>query len=180
MDLHRYLTSHILIRKYLLWGAASIPAAGSQRGSLMAVPQEIQPPLRRSLEFLLLTYRVRGCISDLLQPVSGDFGLAQPDMIALLWLSLGPSTVTGVAKAVGIQQNGASILVERLSARHLVKRRRRQDDRRVVTVTLTDAGRSMVSALMPRLREQLPGFLSSLSGSERDQLVSMLQRLSTA
>ncbi len=129
------------------------------------------------LEFLLLTNRLRATVFDLLGLLSAEFDLDRAHTIALMWLSLGPSNVSDIATAMGLRQNRATVVVDRLSERGLVERTRRLDDRRFVTVRLTEAGRSVASALTLSAREQLAAFLLPLSASELDQFVTSLRRL---
>ena len=132
------------------------------------------------LELALLSSRVQGRVAAILEVAGRDLDLTATESIALLWLSRGSSPVSGVAKAVGLRPNGASVLVERLRARRLVRRQRSRRDQRVVTISLTDAGRSQASTLSERLRGRLKFLVSPLSPTEREWLVSMLQRLAVA
>lgn len=129
------------------------------------------------LELLLLTQRMRGTIFDVLGPVTVEFDLDRPHVVAILWLSLGPSNVSDIAKAVGQRQNRATVIVDRLSERGLVERVRREDDRRFVTVRLTNSGCSVVLALTESVHGQLDDLLLPLSSSELDQLNDLLRRL---
>ncbi len=143
----------------------------------MATTEETHAPPEASLEFLILTHQMRGTIFDVLGPVSAEFSLDRPHVVALLWLSLRSSNVSDIAQAIGLRQNRATVVVDRLSARGLAERVRRTDDRRVVNVRLTDAGRSLVSAVTLRLQAQLDSFLLPLSATELAELISLLRRL---
>lgn len=131
------------------------------------------------LDFLLLSSRVHGRVAAILDAEGRDFDLTATESMALLWLARGSSPVSGVATAVGLRPNGASVLVDRLKARGLVRRQRSRRDQRVVTVSLTNAGRSQASVLGARLRGGLRLLVSPLSPTEREWLVSMLQRLAS-
>lgn len=76
----------------------------------------------------------------LLDPV----GLTYPQYLVLvvLW-TRGEQTVRQVIDLLRLDYGTVSPLLKRLEARGLVERRRRTDDERSVTVTLTDEGRAL-------------------------------------
>jgi MarR family 2-MHQ and catechol resistance regulon transcriptional repressor len=61
-----------------------------------------------------------------------------------------------------------------------VERRRDGEDRRVVTVHLTDGGRDLVGEVFPRVVEVLVDAFSALSAREQRQLAALCRRLGTA
>jgi DNA-binding MarR family transcriptional regulator len=138
--------------------------------------RQTAPP---SLAFLLLSFQVQRQAVDTLEAHGRDLDLGATEIIALLWLSLGASPVSGVAKAVGLHPNGTSVLIERMRARRLVKRERSRDDRRLAIVSLTTTGHSLAATLSAKLEQDTGLLLAPLSASERAQLISFLQRLSS-
>ena len=155
----------------------TLPKAGPPgETSAGARRQDTTPP---TLAFLLLSFQVQRQAVDTLEAHGRDLNLAATEIIALLWLSLGTSPISGVAKAVGLHPNGTSVLIERLRARRLVKRERNQDDRRLAIVSLTATGKSLTAALSAKLEQDTGLLLAPLSASERAQLISLLQRLSS-
>ena len=139
-------------------------------------PHQTPPP---SLAFLLLSFQVQRQAVDTLEAHGRDLNLAAREIVALLWLSLGASPVSGVAKAVGLHPNGTSVLIERLRARRLVKRERSRGDRRLAIVSLTNNGHSLAAAMGAKLEQDSRLLLAPLSAAERAQLISLLQRLSS-
>jgi DNA-binding MarR family transcriptional regulator len=68
--------------------------------------------------------------------------------------------------------------VEKLAARGLVDRRRRETgDRRGVRVALTDVGRRAADAALESLLEHERELLASLSGADRSRLADLLRTL---
>jgi len=61
--------------------------------------------------------------------------------------------------------------------RGFVTRSRSETDRRVVTLSLTPRGRSLVEALAPKVMNFWNGLLSGFSHSEVDTLIALLTRL---
>lgn len=99
-------------------------------------------------------------------------------MIALLRLSSGSASVSEIAKATGLRKNGASVLVDRLVSKGVLNRTRSRQDRRVVQVHLTDAGKTLVTqTLQPKLGQSIREWLSPLSESEQELLLSFYERI---
>jgi DNA-binding MarR family transcriptional regulator len=72
---------------------------------------------------------------------------------------------------------GITRLLDRLEAKHLVRRRRCPKDRRQVLCWITDAGLKLLAGLDKPVSETAPRFLKSLSDSELKSLIDMLARI---
>jgi DNA-binding MarR family transcriptional regulator len=96
------------------------------------------------------------------QEVRRDFGLTAPQLWALKTLGRrGPLIVNELAAALHVHQSSASLLVNRLERRGLVRRSRQEDDRRFVRIEPTDRA----LALMAQAPEPTQGrLLHRLSG----------------
>lgn len=152
------------------------PAAARMPGNAPEESASASAPL----DVLLLVFQVQGRLASLIATESCAFNLTPTEALALITLARDSSPVSGIARAVGIRPNGASVLVNRLRERRLVRRQRSRRDNRVVTVNLTDQGRELADVLTLKAADQLRFALSDFSSAERDQLVSMLKRLSAA
>jgi DNA-binding MarR family transcriptional regulator len=122
---------------------------------------------------------VQGQLASLVASESRAFNLTPTEALALITLARDSSPVSGIARAVGIRPNGASVLVDRLRERRLVRRQRSRRDNRVVTVDLTDAGRELATTLTAKAADQLRFALSGFTPGEREQLATMLRQLAT-
>ena len=78
--------------------------------------------------------------------------------------------------------SGASItkITDTLSHRGLLERRRSERDGRVVLLEVTDAGRRVVEAELPRRLADDERALSGLTPAERDALAALLKKVSRA
>ncbi|MYR06529.1 MarR family transcriptional regulator [Gordonia sp. SID5947] len=78
--------------------------------------------------------------------------------------------------------SGASItkITESLSRRGLLERRKSERDGRVVLLTLTDQGRALVEAELPRRLADDERALAGLTSDERESLVTLLRKISAA
>ena len=68
-------------------------------------------------------------------------------------------------------------LVDEMVKRGLVNRNRSETDRRVVTLSLTSRGRSLVEALGPRVMNMWNGLLTGFTHAEVETLIGLLTRL---
>lgn len=95
-------------------------------------------------------------------------------------LHLGPLCQHELAGKVLKSAGNMTTVVDNLERRGLVERRRDGEDRRVVTVQLTDSGRDLVREVFPRVVEVLVDAFSALSATEQQQLAVLCRRLGTA
>jgi DNA-binding MarR family transcriptional regulator len=91
----------------------------------------------------------------------------------------GPLAMRRLAEAMDVSQASATGVVDRMEQRGLVERQRDDEDRRVVTVALTEQGRTtlggfanerrehLVKVLAELTEEELGGFLVGLRGMRR-------------
>lgn len=68
-------------------------------------------------------------------------------------------------------------VVDSLERKALVKRNRPSEDRRRVTVSLTDAGRALIATVFPRHAEIVTDTFAVLSEQEQQQLGGLLKKL---
>ena len=72
---------------------------------------------------------------------------------------------------------GITRLLDRLEAKHLVRRRRCPEDRRQVLCWITEAGLKLLAELDQPISETGPLYLQSLTSTEVQQLIAMLERI---
>lgn len=104
---------------------------------------------------------------------------AQLQVLGLLH-ELGPTTVSRIALQLGITPPSASGIVDRMVEAGLVDRHRGEEDRRVVTVTITAAGREALHTSLGGRREMLETVLSQLDDDELRDTVRVIERLEKA
>ncbi len=89
--------------------------------------------------------------------------------------------VNDVARHLAIHQSTASNLIDKLEEMSMVERRRSDDDRRVVCVYITPAGRALLRRAPKPAQGVLPGALEALSAHEvralRAHLDSLIRRM---
>ena len=98
--------------------------------------------------------------------------------IALMSLRDGISrTCSDIARHLGHDTGATTRLLDQLEARGLIARCRDETDRRVVNLTLTDAGHSVATELMPRTVKFWNDMLADFTAAEATTLIALLTRL---
>ena len=113
--------------------------------------------------------------------LEAELGLGGGAAGALVHLDAHPDTsTTTLGRVLGLSQSGAVRLVDRLAHHDLVARTTSPDDARVVTLTLTRAGRDRVEQLHDVRRAVVAQVLERLDDARRPQLLGVLEELVVA
>jgi DNA-binding MarR family transcriptional regulator len=95
-----------------------------------------------------------------------------PQYRALVVLaSRGPQRPVDLAQALGVDPSTATRMCDRLVAKRLITRRRDLEDRRVVVLSLSAAGRRLVERVTRRRREEINQILDAVDPGEHANLV---------
>lgn len=120
-------------------------------------------------------YSASRAMTSVYRSVLDPLGLTYPQYLVLvvLWTH-GEQTVRQVIDRLHLDYGTVSPLLKRLEARGLVERRRRADDERSVTVTLTDAGRELRAQVA-----HVPSTIGEAFGLDDDELAQLGRLLGT-
>lgn len=106
------------------------------------------------------------------------FGLTGPQLVCLRTIrNKGQITPGKLAREVSLSQATVTGIVDRLAARQLVTRERNEEDRRLVTVTISDAGSSLVESAPSPLQERFALKLKELSNEEKAIISLVLNKI---
>jgi DNA-binding MarR family transcriptional regulator len=105
-------------------------------------------------------------------------GLNQSQVTALIHLDrVEELSQTDLAARLGIKKAALGALIDGLEGKGLVERERGREDRRLQLVSITDAGRRVVSEVDEMAEVLGTALRQGITREERTQLVSILQRL---
>jgi DNA-binding MarR family transcriptional regulator len=135
-------------------------------------------PLSQAIDFLMAHFRLQGLLDELIGARSREYGLATTEALALMSLTRGTATISGVSTMVGVKKSTGSVMVDRLRARKLIRRQRSRRDHRVVTVELTEAGHDIARALCAHVPVHVIDMLSSLPEPDVASMIGNLARIS--
>jgi MarR family transcriptional regulator, 2-MHQ and catechol-resistance regulon repressor len=82
-----------------------------------------------------------------------------------------------LASALGRSKAQMTAIIDMLEHRALVRRERQSEDKRFITVHLTDAGRALHAAASPSRDDAIVELMSDLSGAQRARLARLCRRL---
>jgi DNA-binding MarR family transcriptional regulator len=107
-----------------------------------------------------------------------DHDLTHAQWVPLYRLAHGEcATVAELARALQSDPGAMTRALDRLEAKNLVVRTRSSEDRRVVNLELTDAGREVASVVPAVLAEVLNLHLAGFTEEEWRNLLGMLKRM---
>jgi MarR family transcriptional regulator, 2-MHQ and catechol-resistance regulon repressor len=95
-------------------------------------------------------------------------------------LHRGAMLVGELGRRVQLTSGSTTTAVDRLAARGLVERSAAASDRRARVVTLSPAGRALITKMFARHKANMDAAADGLTAAERATLISLLKKLGTA
>jgi MarR family 2-MHQ and catechol resistance regulon transcriptional repressor len=92
-------------------------------------------------------------------------------------LHLGPCCQKELAEKILKTSGNITLVIDNLEKRGLVRRRRDEDDRRYITVSLTEEGERLIRAIFPVHAREIAQEMSCLSADEQELLGTLCRRL---
>lgn len=92
-------------------------------------------------------------------------------------LHLGPMSQGDICGKLLLSGSNITTVIDNLEKRDLVRRQRREDDRRVVEVSLTTKGRQLIDRLFPSHARRITTLFGALSPKQQDELAALCRTL---
>ncbi|WP_237173166.1 MarR family winged helix-turn-helix transcriptional regulator [Paracandidimonas lactea] len=89
----------------------------------------------------------------------------------------GPLTATAISREIHVSASTVVGILDRLEDKGLIRRERGREDRRIVFVTATDAGRQLAIDTPSPLQQKLSEALKALPEPEQASITSSLERI---
>jgi MarR family transcriptional regulator, 2-MHQ and catechol-resistance regulon repressor len=132
----------------------------------------------RSLDAYIKLMRGAASVAVRLERRLAEAGLTERQFGVLETLHhLGPLPQCDLVKKQFTTGGNITFIVDNLERAELVERRRNSDDRRYVTVHLTEKGRVRIAALLPHHVSEIVEAFSILTPSEQVELGRLMKRL---
>lgn len=155
-------------------------AFGAPAGQAWRAPNQRFPLPDRSSETLIALRRVMHAIEENARAMARASGLTQAQLLVLHTLAQnGQEMPRDIARQLGVGQATITLQIDKLEARGLVRRERRQADRRAIWVILTEAGRDLLEKTPDFLQERFADRFRKLEPWEQAMLLAMTERLSS-
>ena len=104
--------------------------------------------------------------------------LTVPDIIVMdALLEKGPCTMGLLAGILNLTTSAATVIVDRMIRKGLVKRERSKEDRRVVRVTLVKKGEDIIKDLNTERRHMANELFSVLNEKERKEYLRLIEKV---
>lgn len=112
-----------------------------------------------------------------LEMTKNNLSITEFSVLEVLF-SKGKQTIHQIGNSILISSGSMTYVIDRLEQKGLLIRSACPDDRRVIHVTLTDAGKSLMENIMPKHQEWVDNIFSSLNTDESEIFVTLLKRVS--
>jgi DNA-binding MarR family transcriptional regulator len=109
-----------------------------------------------------------------------DVCLSGREVRVLIALGGGERIMSHLARELMCSMSGATAIVDRLVAKGLVARQRSEQDRRVVSVALTDEGKRLHAERRQARRAMAEGMLGALDARDRATFVGLMRQIREA
>ena len=133
---------------------------------------------QRCRELLVSMRKIIQAIDIHSRTLNKKFGLTGPQLIILQEIAnQGQISVTPLSKITSLSQATVTDITKRLVAKGLVERKKREDDRRAVSLSLTPAGKDMMKDLPSPLQETFINRFSEIEDWEQMMILSAFERV---
>ncbi|HNT34554.1 MAG TPA: MarR family transcriptional regulator [bacterium] len=135
-----------------------------------------QSMLREALELIDLHQRLEHCIENMM-PGSG-LTARQVDILEILYHSLGQVvTSADLSEEVGLTRSAMTSALDSLERMGYVRRGQHPSDRRMLAVSMTDAGENAIAEHLPIRYRHMYSIVSQLTPSERKTMRRVYNKL---
>jgi len=106
-----------------------------------------------------------------------NFGLTGPQLVMLQELSDGELTVSGLARRISLSQGTVTDIIHRLEKKDLIIRRRSNQDKRRVLISLSEKCKDLLALAPPPLQETFTNSFSQMEEWEQLMILSSMSRI---
>jgi DNA-binding MarR family transcriptional regulator len=107
-----------------------------------------------------------------------NFGLTGPQLIILQEIdNHGQISITPLSKATSLRQATVTDITKRLELKGYIFRKKKEDDKRSVSLSLTEKGRAIIKDLPPLLQEKFTDSFSKIENWEQLMIMSAFERV---
>jgi DNA-binding MarR family transcriptional regulator len=141
---------------------------------------EAEKPSADQIDAVLRASRALvGIAAASIAEVDGSVTLPQLRVLVMVDTK-GPLNLAAVAAGLGVNPSNASRICDRLIRADLLDRQDSPDDRRNVTLSLTDTGSQLVNKVIKHRRTAIIRVLRDMDPDDRELLAKALDRFATA
>ena len=131
----------------------------------------------RCRELLGLLRKISQAVDLHSKYLNKNFGLTGPQLVMLQELSDGELTVSGLARRISLSQGTVTDIIHRLEKKDLIIRRRSNQDKRRVLITLSEKCKDLLALAPPPLQETFTNSFSQIEEWEQLMILSSMNRI---
>lgn len=147
-------------------------SGANRRGDMTDISEQ------RCRELLVSMRKIMQAIDIHSRMLNKKFGLTGPQLIILNQIAnQEPISITPLAKLTSLKQATVTDITKRLEAKGYLSRKKREDDKRSVSLLLTRKGREIIANLPPLLQERFAGRFIDLENWEQMMILSSFERV---
>lgn len=162
-------------------GENQVPSTGAPSTAEPSTAPPSAPPTALDDQLCFALYSASRAVTAAYRPVLAELGLTYPQYLVMLavW-ERGEVPMKDLGEALGLDYGTLSPLLKRLQTAGLVRRERRTDDERLVTVAATERGAALRERAerVPTAMGRRYGMSAEEANRLRDRLRDLVDRLS--
>ncbi|MCM3728393.1 MarR family transcriptional regulator [Neobacillus cucumis] len=117
-------------------------------------------------------------VQDCMRVAMSQYNLSITEFSVLEVLyNKGKQTIHQIGKSILISSGTMTYVIDKLEQRELLSRQACVEDRRVIHVKLTDAGKELMGRIMPKHQEFVDSMFCSLNKQEKEIFVKLLKKI---
>ncbi|MBU0973689.1 MAG: MarR family transcriptional regulator [Proteobacteria bacterium] len=133
---------------------------------------------QRSRDLLIALRKIIQAIDIHSRMLNKSFGLTGPQLIVLQEISKQDNiSVTPLSKITSLSQATVTDITKRLEKKGYLLRRKRQDDKRAVSLSLSETGKEIIKDLPPLLQKTFTHRFSKIKEWEQLMIISAFERV---
>lgn len=136
-----------------------------------------------AMRLIRMTYHLQKALRDKTSIALKPFDLAEPAYMVLAVLYGSPnetSSASDLSEACYEKPANLTRVCDDLKARGLIHRGEKEGDRRLVMISLTDAGRHLIESALPQVGKQVASAFDGLNKTQTRQFAAMCEQVLAA
>ena len=139
---------------------------------------EIDTNEKRCRDLLISLRKIIQAIDIHSRTLNKTFGLTGPQLIILQEISNhGNISITPLSRLTSLSQATVTDITKRLEAKGFISRKKREDDKRSVSLCVSDLGEEVIKKLPPLLQEKFTSRFSKIENWEQMMILSAFERV---
>ncbi len=131
-----------------------------------------------SLKLFVVLTRALDTVRKSIEKEIRTYGLNPTEFAVLeLLYNKGDQPVQKIGEKVLIASSSITYVVDKLEKKNLILRTPNPEDRRIIHVSITDEGRTMMDEIFPGHAQAVQKILEGLDTEEKEEMISQLKKL---